>query len=72
MRKTFTISEEGYQKLLDAGKPVRYMIFGGHEPTSPQENANYAWKRLGDEMGFKWDTVIPDGTNSHIFTAEEK
>lgn len=26
---------------------------------SPQENANAAWKALGQEMGFQWDSGHP-------------
>ena len=46
-------------ELMDACKPVRYMIADGTAPSSPQENANRAWKRLGEEMGFEYMTVTP-------------
>ena len=68
-RKTFTMSEEDYQALLESGKPVPYMIVGGYEPSSPQENANRHWQQLGEQMGFQWDTVHPYGSDPRTFTA---
>lgn len=71
MRKEYTMTDEQYNKLLAACKPVPYMIIGGVIPTSPQENANRAWKVLGKELGFKHMTVKPLGTDPKKFTAEE-
>lgn len=72
MSKKFEMTEEQLEKLLEASKPVPYMIFGGREPTSPQENANRAWAALGKEMGFDPMTVRPYGRdNQRMFTAEE-
>ena len=51
MRKTYTMTQEQYDTLLAAMQPVPYMIIGGVAPRSQQENANDAWKRLGDELG---------------------
>lgn len=69
-RKHYTMTQEQLDKLLDASKPVPYMVVGGVAPSSPQENANKAWKALGEELGFKWDTVQPAGRDPHNFTAE--
>lgn len=66
--KQFDMSEEDERILLDACKAVPYMVFGGMEPSSPQENANRAWQALGDKMGFVWDTV--KGSGGRTFRAE--
>ena len=58
-KKEFEMSEEDYQKLLDASQPVPYIVIGGVTPKSPQENANDAWKALGDRMGFDHMSVEP-------------
>lgn len=70
MRKRFTMTTEQHAKLLDACKPVPYMIIGGVMPRSPQENANDAWCALGRELGFDGMTVQPDGSDELNFTAE--
>lgn len=71
MRKEFTMTAEQHEKLLDACKPVPYMIVGGMAPRSPQENANAAWGALGTEMGFKPMSVKPVvGKGDRVFTAE--
>ncbi len=72
MRKNYEMTQEQLDKLLDAMKSVPYMVIGGHAPRSQQENANDAWKALGDEMGFVWDTVKPNGRGDRFFSAEEK
>lgn len=68
-RKQFEMSPAQLEKLLDACKPVPYIVAGGIEPRSPQDNANDAWRALGDEMGFEWLTVEPAGSDPRFFTA---
>ena len=64
------MSQEDLNTILEASKPVPYMVFGGIEPTSPQENANRAWQALGEKMGFKHMTVQPTGQGNRYFSAE--
>ena len=72
MRKEYKLTGAQKQKLLEACKPVPYIIVGGYPPPSQQERANDAWKSLGREMGFVWDSVRPvDGKCSEVFTAEQ-
>jgi len=70
-RKAFEMSQEDLDKILDACNPVPYMVIGGYEPKSPQENANIAWEALGQKMGFDYLTVEPDtqGRGNRFFTA---
>ena len=72
MRKEFEMTDEQLKRLLDACKPVPYMVIGGMEPRSPQENANEAWASLGQELGFDYMTVEPvKGKSNKFFTANE-
>lgn len=71
MKKEYQMTEVQYQKIMDACRPVPYMVIGGMEPRSPQENANDAWMALATELGFIWDTVRPiPGKSSYFFSAE--
>lgn len=75
VRKEYTMSQEQRNSLLDACKPVPLMYLSGGVPMgpSPQENANAAWRKLGEEMSFKWDTVRPlPGSCDKHFSAEPK
>ena len=73
MRQEFTLTQEDLEAVLDAGKPVPYMISGGVTPRSPQENANAAWQSLAEKYGFVWDTVRPvDGKGQCFISAETK
>ena len=72
MRKEFEMTENQLKELMEACKPVPYMIIGDVMPSSPQENANRAWEKLGSEMGFNGMTVQPvQGKGVAYFTAEE-
>mgnify|MGYP003539409951 CR=1 FL=1 len=57
VRRTYTLTAEQYDALLVACRPVPYMVMGGTVPSSPQDNANRAWRQLGQDMGFDWTTV---------------
>lgn len=71
MRKEFQLTDEQLNRLLEACKPVPYMVIGGVGPPSRQENANAAWKNLGAELGFDHMTVRPvPGKGKEFFTAE--
>lgn len=72
MKKLYEMTEEQFDRLIDACKPVTYIVVGGISPKSPQENANDAWKDLGIEMGFAWETVEPcQSKGNRFFYAEE-
>jgi len=71
VRKTFEMSQADLDALLEACRPVPYMIVGGMAPPSPQELANHAWEDLGRRMGFDAMTVLPaEGQGQRFFTAE--
>ena len=67
----FEMTQEDLDAILEACKPVPYMIVGGHPPRSQQENANAAWARLGGKMGFHPMTVRPSSKGQRFFTAEK-
>jgi hypothetical protein len=70
-RREYEMTEAQLQKILETCRPVPYLLgSGGVPPTSPQENANAAWARLGREMGFEHMTVKPvSGKGQRFFTA---
>jgi hypothetical protein len=71
-RKEYEMTPKQEADLIQACQPVRYMVIGGMEPSSPQENANNAWKALGKELGFIWDTArAVSGKPTRFFSAEE-
>jgi predicted TIM-barrel fold metal-dependent hydrolase len=71
MEKEFEMTDEQLKTLMDACKPVPYMVFGGREPRSPQENANDTWRDLGRELGFDHMSVRPiQGKNNKFFRAK--
>lgn len=69
-RVEYEMSEAEEKEILEASKPVPYIMAGGISPSSPQENANRAWGRLGKKRGFDHMTVRPDpGKGLRFFTA---
>ena len=72
MKKVFEMSEEDLEALYEACKPVPLiMVIGGVMPSDPQKNANLAWQKLGEKMGFDWKTARPvAGKSNRFFEAE--
>ncbi len=68
-RKEYTMKQADFDTLMEACKPVPMIMLQCGPPSSPQENANRAWVRLGDKMGFDGSTVQPSGSNQLKFTA---
>ena len=68
-RQEFEMSEDDLTQLMEACKPVPYIIVGGSGPRSPQERANDAWESLGRRMGFDHMSVQPTGKGDRFFTA---
>jgi len=69
-RVNYEMTEEDLKEILEACRPVPCIAIGGVAPSSPQENANRAWGRLGKKMGFESDTVRPiEGKDQRFFSA---
>lgn len=65
----YEMTQSDFDKIMEACKPTRYMVAGGMEPRSPQQNANDAWEELGSRMGFDHMTVQPSSKGDRFFTA---
>ncbi len=69
-RVEYEMTEKDLEEILEVCKPVPLIALNCGMPDSPQENANRAWKRLGEKMGFDHMTVNPiDGKGNRFFTA---
>ena len=68
----YEMTEQELQEIINASKPVPYMVFGGIKPSSPRENAMIAWKALGKKRGFDYMTVKPSSKGNRFFTAKEE
>lgn len=71
----YEMTDDQLKAITDAYKPtpVMYLPAGKSMFKTPQENANHAWKLLGDELGFDHMTVLPvPGADSKVFDAEPK
>ena len=68
-RINYEMTEDDLRELLTACKPVPCMMIGSMIPSSPQENANRAWAKLGEKMGFDSMTVQPSNQGDRFFSA---
>lgn len=71
-RTNYEMSEEDLKKILEACNPtpVLYGSGGVNFGGDSQENANQAWRALGEEMGFDYMTVRPiQGKGMRFFSA---
>lgn len=65
----FEMTADDLADLMNASKPTpaMYLPGGMSMVATPQENANRAWVRLGDKMGFDPMTVEPVKGKSQVF-----
>lgn len=64
---------EQLDRIMEASRPLPYLVAGGMPPSSPQERANAAWAALGAELGFEPMTAQPiDGEGPECFSAIPK
>ena len=71
LRREYQMTDDQLKALLEACKSVPMIALQCGPVSNPQENANRAWKKLGDEMGFDHMTVRPiAGKDQKCFTAE--
>lgn len=69
-RTNYEMTKKDLEKILDSCKPTPAILIGSYSPATPQENANRAWKSLGDKMGFDFETVRPiEGKSPQWFSA---
>jgi len=71
-RTNYEMTKEDLKTILEACKPtpVMYGNEGCNLGGDQQENANSAWRKLGEKMGFDYMTVRPiDGKDNRFFTA---
>ena len=71
-RTEYEISEKELKEILEASKPTPVIYGNGGSVIggSQQENANNAWKKLGEKLGFDYMTVRPiNGKGNRFFTA---
>jgi len=70
-RQEFKLTPDQLATLLDASQPTPVIKIGNYTPAGPQQNANAAWRALGEELGFRPFTVRPvPGKDHAFFTAE--
>lgn len=67
----YEMTQADLDAILAACRPTPVMFLSGGTPMggSPQENANAAWRALGEHMGFDYMTVRPSSKGDRFFTA---
>ncbi len=74
MKQEFEMSEEQLQAIYDISRnqmPVMFIgVWTGME--SKQEQANKLWQKMGDDMGFVWDSVEGSSKGKKFFLAVPK
>jgi len=68
----YEMTQEQLDEIMNACKPTPVMYLSEVTPMfkAPQENANYAWEKLGKILGFEPMTVRPNGKGNRFFSAE--
>ena len=68
--KTYRMTDDELNMLMNASKPVPYLVFGGIEPRSPRDNAMDVWRTVAARVGCDVDSIEPAETgDNHEFNA---
>ena len=69
--KVYELTEEEFKELMNAAKPVPYMIVGGRAPSSPYEMSKAIWYRVAQRVNCDVETIEGvDRNKPLIFRAE--
>ena len=73
-RQEFQMTDAQLAVIVAASTPTPLMFLPGGLPMfdCAQQNANRAWERLADQLGFEPYTVRPSKKGNHYFTAHPK
>ena len=69
--QNYKLTDEELAELMEASKPVPYMVFGGIEPRSPRDNVMDVWRKVAARVNCEVDSIENAGTgDNHDFTAK--
>lgn len=67
---TYRMTDEELSQLMEASKPVPYMVIGGYEPKPPSYNAMMVWEKIAARVGCDVHSIDAASTgDNHDFTA---
>lgn len=67
----YRLTDEELNELMEASKPVPYMVFGDIEPRSPREKAMDLWRKVAARVGCDLDSIGSAHTSDlHDFEAQ--
>lgn len=72
MKREFEMTEADYAALMEACKPVPYLVANGVVPESPRDRVMAVWLEMGERMGFDYETAAPSGKGQRVFLAVPK
>ena len=59
----FLLTDQQYNYLLNAGRPLLLLVDGSENNATQQERANAAWEKIAAELHFNPATVCPPAAN---------
>lgn len=68
--KNYRLTHEELAEIIEASKPVPYMVIGGVEPQSPRDKVMAIWRRVAERVGCDVDSIDKGTTGDlHDFIA---
>lgn len=62
-KKRFRLTQDEWDEIMEAGRPIAFLIAGGTEPASPQERMRPIWQRIADREGVVMQSIAPYGND---------
>ena len=61
----YRLTDEEFNRLMEASKPVPYMVIGGVEPESPYDKAKRVWLDVASRVHCDIDSIGPANTGNN-------
>lgn len=68
-RRDYRLTHADHTRLIEASKPVMYLVANGSEPTSPRDAAMRIWREIADREGVDVDSIRQGSDGNGHYTA---
>jgi hypothetical protein len=72
VRGDYRLSDADFNRLLESGRPVPYLVANGSEPTSPRDAVLRIWQEIADREGVDVDSIRRGSDGNGHYTAIAK
>lgn len=66
MKRTYTLTDEQFQRLMVACRNTPYLVIGGMEPLTPYDRAMVVWREIAETNRVDVTSIEPGSSPKHV------